>query len=253
MYFLYADESGDVGLNNSPTNYFCLSGFVVHELRWHETLESIISFRRYLKDQYGLKLREEFHAAHYINKPGELKRIAKSLRLKILRDIIDFEANLSDISIINVVVDKSTKPDGTDVFELAWTTLIQRFHNTLSHKNFSGPQNADDRGILFVDQTDEVKLRKLSRKMRRYNPIPSAYGSSFLEVPITTIVEDAVHKNSHHSYFIQLADVNAYFLYQKYEACKYIKRKGGKNYFSRLDSSLCTVASRNHPEGIVER
>ena len=39
MYFLYADESGDVGLNNSPTNYFCLSGFVVHELRWHETLE----------------------------------------------------------------------------------------------------------------------------------------------------------------------------------------------------------------------
>ena len=253
MYFLYADESGDVGLNNSPTSYFCLSGFVVHELRWHETLESIIQFRKYLKDTYGLKLRDEIHAAHYIHKPGELSRIAKSMRLKLLRDVIDFQSNLPDVSIINVVVDKTNKPEGTDIFEMAWTTLIQRFHNTLSHKNFPGPQNADDRGILFVDETDELKLRNLSRKMRRYNPVPSMYGGSSLAAPITTIVEDAVHRNSKHSYFIQLADVNAYFLYQKYEPCSYVKKKGGKNYFSRLNPVLCTVASRNHPEGVVLR
>jgi len=253
MYFLYADESGDVGLDNSPTNYFCLSGFVVHELRWHETLEAIIDFRKHLKNKYGLKLREELHAAHYIHKPGDLKRIEKSLRLKILRETIDFQAGLSDVSIINVVVDKRDKPDTTDIFEMAWTTLIQRFHNTLSHKNFPGPQNADDRGMLIVDRTDEVKLRNMTRRMRRYNPIPSMYGSVSLAMPITTIVEDAVHRDSHHSYFIQLADVNAYFLYQKHEPCKYVKRKGGKNYFSRLATALCTVASRNHPEGIVIR
>jgi len=83
MYFLYADESGDVGLTNSPTHYFCLSGFVVHELRWHEALEATIGFRKYLRDTYGLKLREELHAAHYIHKPGDLRRIPKSIRLKI--------------------------------------------------------------------------------------------------------------------------------------------------------------------------
>lgn len=119
MYFLYADESGDVGLKNSPTNYFCLSGFVVHELRWHETLESIIQFRKYLKETYSLKLRDEIHAAHYIHKPGELSRIAKSMRLKLLRDVIDFQSNLSDVSIINVVVNKTNKPEGTDIFEMA--------------------------------------------------------------------------------------------------------------------------------------
>lgn len=253
MYFLYVDESGDTGLNNSPTRYFCLSGLVFHELRWHETLEAVIDFRRYLKSTYGLKLREEIHAAHYIHKPGKLNRIVKSLRLKILRDIIDFESNLSDISIINVVVDKSNKKQTDDIFEIAWTTLIQRFHNTISHKNFAGPQNPDDRGMLIVDQTDEVKLRNLSRKMRRYNPIPSMFGSSSLAMPITTLVEDAVHRNSQHSYFIQLADVNAYFLFQKYQCCSYVKRKGGRNYFSRLAPVLCTVASRNHVEGIVER
>ncbi len=253
MYFLYADESGDVGIENSPTKYFCLSGFVVHELRWHETLEAIIEFRRYLRNQYGLKLREELHAAHYIHKPGELRRIKKSLRLKILRDTIDFQASLPDVTIINVVVDKQNKTEEVDIFEMAWTTLIQRFHNTLSHKNFPGPQNADDRGMLVVDRTDEVKLRNMTRRMRRYNPVPSAYGGAPLAVPITTIVEDAVHRDSLHSYFIQLADVNAYFLFQKYNPCKYVKKKGGKNYFSRLGPVLCTIASRNHPEGIVLR
>ncbi|MES9861827.1 MAG: DUF3800 domain-containing protein [Candidatus Thiodiazotropha sp. 4PDIVS1] len=195
MYFLYADESGDVGTKNSPTKYFCLSGFVVHELRWHETLEAII----------------------------------------------------------NVVVDKQNKAQEIDVFEMAWTTLIQRFHNTLSYKNFPGPQNADDRGMLVVDRTDEVKLRNMTRRMRRYNPIPSAYGGASLAKPITTIVEDAVHRDSLHSYFIQLADVNAYFLLQKYDPCKYVKNKGGTNYFSRLNSALCTVACKSHSQGIVVR
>lgn len=253
MYFLYADESGDVGLNASPTRFFCLSGFVVHELRWHETLDAIIEFRRNLKRRYGFKLRDELHAAHLLHNLGELARIPKSLRLRLLRDAIDFQAALPDVCIINVIVDKSAKSPGSDIFEIAWTTLIQRFHNTLSHKNFPGPQNADDKGLLVVDQTDEVKLRNLSRRMRRYNPVPSAYGLGHRAIPITTLVEDAVHRNSRHSYFIQLADVNAYFLYQKYQACGYVLRKGARNYFSRLAPVLCTVASRTHPEGIVER
>lgn len=253
MYFLYADESGDVGTNGSPGQYFCLSGFVVHELRWHDTLDELIKFRRYLRSRYGFKLREEIHAAEFMHKPGDLARIPKSLRLKILRDTIDFQANLPDVSIINVIVDKATKPVGADIFEIAWTTLIQRFHNTLSRKNFPGPQNPDDRGMLVVDRTEEVKLRGLSRRMRRYNPVPKAYGNGAFALPITTLVEDAVHRDSAHSYFIQLADVNAYFLKQRYHPCKYVQRKGARNYFNRLGPALCTVASRTNPEGIVER
>jgi Protein of unknown function (DUF3800) len=38
MYLMYVDESGDPGLNNSPTRYFTLTGMVVHEQRWHETV-----------------------------------------------------------------------------------------------------------------------------------------------------------------------------------------------------------------------
>lgn len=252
MYLLYADESGDIGRNNSPTRFFCLSGLVVHELCWNDTLEAIINFRRRLRQVYGLKLREEIHAAAFIQKPGEMRRIPKSMRLRLLRDTLEFQASLINVNIINVVVDKAKPARANDVFKIAWQTLIQRFHNTLFRNNFPGTPNPKDQGMLIVDQTDEVKLRNLSRRMRRYNPTPSLSGG-FCHVPTDMIVEDAVHRNSLHSYFIQLADVNAYFLQQKYDPCGYIKTKGGRNFFNRLAPVLCKVASSAHPLGIVER
>lgn len=253
MYLLYVDESGDQGLVNSPTGLYALSGLVVHELRWTQTLEAIIDFRRSLKKRYGLKLREEIHSGYFIHKPGALSRIAKSLRLRLLRDVLDFQSQLSGISIINIVVDKSNKPAGTDIIDIAWTTLIQRFHNTISYKNFPGPQNPQDYGLIVADQTDEKKLRTILRRMRRFNPVPSRIQSGTRNILIDTIVEDVVHRDSLHSYFIQLADVNVYFLMQKHKACSYVKKKGAANYFVRLDPVLCKRASGSNQWGIVYR
>lgn len=252
MYLLYVDESGDIGMEGSPTRYFVLSGFVVHELRWHQTLDAVIGFRKRLRAQYGLKLREEIHAGNLLHKPKRLARIPKHLRLLLLRDVLDFEASLPDINILNVMVDKRGKTTSYDVFENAWRALIQRFHNTISHRNFPGPQNPDDFGLLVVDRTDEPKLRSLARRLRRFNPIPSTSGAGYQQVPITTLVEDAVHRDSHHSYFIQLADVNSYFLTQKIAPCGYIRRKGARNFFDRLDPVLCKFASRTNALGIVQ-
>jgi hypothetical protein len=251
VYLLYVDESGDVGSRPGSSRYFALSGLVVHELRWHDTLQRVVDFRRGLRDKYGLKLRDEIHASHFIHSPGELSRIPKSLRLRILRDVIDMQATLPDVSIMNVIVDKQAKPADYDVFMSAWRALVQRFENTNSHRNFPGPRNADDFGVLIVDQTDEVKLRTLTRQLRVYNPVPSIDGIGYRQLPIKTVVEDAVHRNSVHSYFVQLSDVNAYFLYQKHGAAGYIERKGARNYFDRLDPVLCKVASNTDAQGIV--
>ena len=154
MYVVYVDESGDVWSKTGSSRYFALSGFVVHELRWHDTLDSIIDFRKHTRVKYGLKLREEIHASHFIHSPGDLARIAKSIRLRLLRDVIDFQAGLPDVSILNVVVDKNGKPADYDVFQFAWRALIQRFENTVTHRNFPGPQNPQDFGLLVVDQTE---------------------------------------------------------------------------------------------------
>jgi hypothetical protein len=43
---MYVDESGDTGLDGSPTDHFVLTGFVVHEADWLDYLERLIAFRR---------------------------------------------------------------------------------------------------------------------------------------------------------------------------------------------------------------
>ncbi len=251
MYLLYVDESGDIGLAGSSTRYFVLSGIVVHELRWRSTLENILRFRKELRASYGLKLRHEIHASAFIHAPKDLVYIPKWNRLRILRDVVTFESNLTDISIINVVVDKSMKPEGFDVFDCAWKTLLQRFHNTIQHKNFPGPQNPDERGIVIADETDGNKLRHILRRMRRYNPVPNMYGAGFRMIDLDLMIEDPVHRHSGDSYSIQLADVNAYLLTQRLNPCGYIRKKGGRGYFDRLDPVLCKVASKTDAQGIV--
>jgi hypothetical protein len=151
VFFLYVDESGDPGIGSSPTRYFALSGIVIHELAWLKVLDQIVDFRKDLRNRYTLKLREEIHSAAFIHKPGELQRIAKSIRLHILGRVLAFEARMDDFNVINVVVDKQGKENNFDVFDHAWKFLFQRFHNTIINKNFRGPKNPDERGLVIVD------------------------------------------------------------------------------------------------------
>jgi len=253
VYLMYVDESGDCGLVNSPTRHFVLTGLVVHELRWQICLDQIIDFRRRMSQSFGLGMREEVHAAAFISRPGILaQRITRNDRLAILRAFADELASMSDLNLINVVVDKDGKAS-YDVFAKAWTALIQRFENTLAHRNFAGPQNPDDRGTLFPDHTDDKKLTLLLRKMRRYNPIPNQleYGPGYRNIALTKIIEDPNFRASDHSYFIQAADLAAYLLYQSMVPNAYIKRKSAHNYFRRLEPILCKVASSTDPLGIV--
>lgn len=213
---------------------------VVHELRWKQTLDELIQFRRNLKARFGLRLREEIHASPLLSKPGPLARIHKSERLEILRRYADKLASMPHLSFINVVVDKKTKPANTDVFELAWKVLVQRFENTLAHHNFAGPRNPDDMGMIFPDRSEEKKHNALLSKMRAYNPIPNVMAAGFRNLQIRCVVEDANFRDSAHSYFIQSVDVAAY-----------MKKKSGQNYFNRLAPVLCRVATPRDPRGVV--
>lgn len=252
MYLMYVDESGDVGLVNSPTRYFVLVGLVLHELRWQQTREETITFRRDLKQQFGLRLREEVHASEMISHPGSLARIPKHQRLEIVRRHADKLASMPDLSLVCVVVDKQGKAADYNVFERAWETLIQRFENTLAHRNFSGPNNADDRGMLFPDHTDDKKLNALLRRMRVYNPVPNqpAFGGGYRNLTLRSVIEDANFRDSAHSYFVQAVDVCAYLLYQHLTPSSYMRRKSGQNYFRRLDPIICKVVTRQ-PDGVV--
>jgi len=252
MYLMYVDESGDDGIANSPTDFYILSGLVLHELRWRDCVGRIYEFRKRMKAKFGLRIREEIHAAHMVNRPGELCRIPKNDRLAILRHFVDEIARLPDVNAINVVVNKRVKCPGDDIFSLAWRALIQRFENTISYRNFPGPANSDDRGIIFPDETNIKKLRGLVRRMRYYNPVPNdpAYGG-FRNLCLIHTIEDPNPRASHDSFLIQAVDTIAYFLLQKEKPCIYARRSGAYKYFDRLDPILCKRAARNDLQGIV--
>lgn len=253
---MYIDESGDVGLGvHTPTRYFVLSGLIVHEVRWSAYLDELIRFRQMLKTRFGFRLREEFHASQLMSSPGTLKRIPKHHRLEILRLYADQLALMKDFDVINIVVDKQGKSPDYDVFETAWTALIQRFENTMNHENFRASPNlyGNERGMLIPDATDDKKLRQLLRRMRRYNPVPnqSQYGKGIRNLTLTRIIEDPFTKDSADTFFIQSVDLIAYLLYQKLNPNSYMKKKSGQNYFDRLDPILCKVAASNDPLWVV--
>lgn len=252
MYLMYVDESGDCGLVNSPSRYFVLCGLVLHELRWRPYLDELISLRRDFRATFGLKLREEIHAGAMLNHPGALARIAKHQRLEIIRRHADRLAAMPDFSLIGVVVDKHGKSADYDVFDKAWQALIQRFENTLSARNFPGPKNPDERGMLFPDHTDDKKLVRLLRRMRNYNPVPNqaAFGSGYRNLMLRYVIEDANLRDSEHSLFVQAVDLAAFLLYQSVAPSSFMRRKSGHNYFRRLDPIVCKVASRA-PDGLV--
>ena len=262
MYLMYVDDSGDCGMpsDGSPSNLFCLSGLVVHELRWRETMAQLVRFRHWLKAKYRVYLDDELHAAAMINKPSQvamsLQRLTKHQRLAIVRHFADEIATLADVSIINVVVDKRSGrvPNKDEVFRWAWYALFQRFENTIRYRNFPGPKNDYDRGLIFPDNTDGQKLTRYLDAMRRSNhlKVQQAPGSFFYkDEPIQVIIEDPVLRDSKGSYLIQAADCAAFLLKQSVEPSAYMKRHGGNAYLDRLDRVLCKQASKKDRRGIV--
>lgn len=252
MYMMFVDESGDTGLIASPTRYFILSGMVIHELRWQSTLQQLQDFRQRMRARYALRMRDEIHAVDMISRrPGELARIAKHDRLAIVRNLMNEVAKLPDVNVISVVVDKSSKSLGYDVFDSAWRALIQRFENTIRHRNFPGPANPDERGMIFADRTDEKKLTALLRRMRHYNPIPSMRGSGYRQIAIQNVIGDPVYTDSARSYFVQTVDVIAYTLQQQLNPNSYMRKKSGGNLYKILDPVLCKRAALGNHQGIV--
>jgi hypothetical protein len=178
-------------------------------------------------------MKEEIHASVFLSGRVLLKNdIKRNDRLDILKKCIDWLGSRNDISIISIRVDKANH---ADPFERAWQLLVQRFENTLLHKNFPGPFN-NDCGMIFSDNTNGGKLVKLIRQMRRYNPIPGMvqFGGGARNIPLKSIIEDPSFRDSGHSLVLQLADVVAYFAKQVYEPNKYVLSKGAKTFYSRL-------------------
>jgi len=248
MQLMYVDESGDPGDHIYSSPHFILSGLVIDQGDWMTFLDRLKTFRKHIKNTYGLNQRTEIHSSELIrvNKIEEYKKISKSGRINILRDYCTQIPTIFDTAkLINVCIDISQHA-GIDIFQLAWQRLIQRYDTYLK-------RDAKDLGIVVSDDTDSVKLQQLMRKMRIYNPTPSHFSSSAYNAPADNIVEDAFGRSSHHSYFIQSVDVVAHVLYRKEYPKGSLKKYGLEKQFHKFSPILLKKASKSDPYGIVRK
>ncbi len=240
MFLMYVDESGDPGKVNSPTDYFILTGLILHESNWNKIMADLTDFRRMLKNTKGLRTDEEIHTINFINRPGELKRIKRNDRLDILKKCLDWLAKRPDISILTVAVNK-TKVEN-DVFCLAWESLMLGFEAVLDAGKLSFQKSDDESGIILPDNTDGLKLNEIVRQLRRNKA----------ERSLKFVIEEPLMKDSRYSFIHQMVDVVAYFAHQKFEQNRFVKKFSGQNYYARLKPVIVFPWQNVDEVGILE-
>ncbi len=258
---MYVDESGDPGLwppgtpaHLRPSSHYILTGVIIPASHWQAFLTIMVGIKRTMRQNYGLRVRDELHGAELIHPRGNkiYKRIGSrkrriSLYSYALREVA---AQMPQTKIVNVHLNKvnphypSSTAKGADPEERAWEWLIQRFSNHLSR------DCDEDLGMILADETNEVKVRRVVRKIRVHNQVSSMYGGSY-SVSVNNIVEDPIMRNSQHSYFVQIADLVSHALYRKlYQKGSYRKYNIDR-LFDLVDPLLLKVANRKDPQGIV--
>ena len=108
--------------------------------------------------------------------------------------------------------------------------------------------------MVITDATAGRTLLRMVRRMAVFNYVPNdpRYGGS-RNIPIVRIIEDPYGKDSAETLPIQMCDVVAYFLHQRFKPNAYVRRQRAQHYYDRLMPVLNTHASRSDPLGIVRR
>jgi hypothetical protein len=236
MHFVYIDESKD-------ESYCVYSALAIPVDKWHEHLSKVQEFRRGLKKSDGIYVKAELHAWKFVSGRGRISasHVSRQRRCEIFRETLEFITTLEGVKLFNAFSPRSQELE-------AFQYLVTRVDRTMLEWN--------SRALLICDSGNEGTLRKLVRKMRRYNPIPSQYGCwedgrITKNFPLTHIVEDPFFHRSEDSYFIQLVDFCAYALLRTENPTIKSQQCRISEAFKALEPILVLEASRKDPLGII--
>lgn len=273
----YVDESYD-------PEYFCLSAIGIKHQNWRDCFDRIKEHRKNLKQDYGIYIRKEIHARELISGRGKIapEPINKHTRSRIYHGLLQLITTLPEVVLFNVCLEvKGRKDPQLD----AWDRLLNRIERAMVgyeqveialRKQLlaktaplldSATQDSlslrlldyAPRALIIADESRENEITKAYRKMTVFNPIPSRYGSwgasKQKNIPLARIIEDPVFKESHQSFFVQLADCAAFSLLKKEAAPTGVVAKYKiDQFFEECLASICFKrASRTDRLGIVRR
>ena len=189
MYFCYVDESGDSGKVKSPTSLFALAAVLVDDKRWREAREHVSNFRRSLEGKFGVKFNDKLRASDIVHNRGDFRNSGMSFqeRMALYEEAMQFQQKCGVMCVFAVAVQKDRAGE-RDVGDIAWEMAIAR----ASHFGHEAGENVH----FLPDRGHGTLITKKIAQMR--------------EREATNIVEDPSDRNSRDSWFVQLADLNAY-------------------------------------------
>lgn len=191
----YVDESGDPGKAKGSSQSFTLGALLIDADRWQPIDVDVQEFRRYLNQRFGLPpsveiksktlIRNTQVSREYLLQPNDRRLIYKA-HFDFLR--------ANNIATFSIVGHKALKQSVQDSYELVWKKLFEQIQHC---ESFSGFTNF----LLFHDEGENRLIKKIAREAR--------LNARKQNLPIKAI-EDPVARDSHHSHFIQFADLVAY-------------------------------------------
>ena len=207
----YFDESGDDGVENYSSETFILTATYMHASNWNDNYNLLKKFRSFIKEQYKIPIKEEFHTADFFTdkNPYRKYKLTATQRKEIVILYAKVIANLKG-KIINTIIDKENIIKKTyPVLSNALTYTIQRIEN-----------DSDWRYLIISDKGRISIMKKTARSIRNYNPINSMFTDfTYINSPIKNMIEDILEKDSKESYFIQISDFVSYIVNLYYKYC----------------------------------
>jgi hypothetical protein len=238
MHLVYLDDSRDEKLAVA-------TALLLPAERWNDAFAIVRQWRRDLKGSDGIYVYKEFHATDFVAGRGRISTgtVGKRRRSQIFGEALSLVTKLPGVALFNAIANH-------DEEDVAYEFILNRINRTLQ------PDVWDNYALLLWDEGKEAEHRKLTRRMRVRNPIPSKYGEwpqgTFTKnIVLDRIIEDPLFKDSAHSYFIQLVDFCAYALLRRENPVASKSRYGIDQAFARLQPVCFKNANRSDPDGVV--
>ena len=276
-WIYYVDESYD-------SERFCLTAIGLKGSTWRAAFEIVKEYRTQLKDSDGILFRTEVHARDLTRGRGSLgpKVVGKWRRSRIFYEFLELLAALPDVHLFNVCLEMTGRSDP----QLdAWDRLLNRLNRMCEARNRQenalrrrlvtdvqenlGSPAAEEierrlipytaHAIIIADRGREREIVRLKRKLSVINYLPSRFGSwgdsASKNIPLTHFVEDALFRDSAHSYFIQMADCAAFALLKReVPPTPQVRKYGIQKAFEAHLTGICVrQASTSDALGIVRK
>ncbi|OQX62638.1 MAG: hypothetical protein B6I38_08765 [Anaerolineaceae bacterium 4572_5.1] len=253
MYIMYVDESGDPGAK-SPVRHYILSALIIPSVDWQTSFERHHQMRRQLNSKYHFPVRAELHASALVDTRhggSYVRRLGgRKTRMRLFQDVMQsIPSVFPTAKVISIFVDKDKAENSLfkreNYLTLAWDYLANRYHRFLEKDCGNAP------GIIVGDDTANVTVRALLRKMRVHNLMPSRYSpEGFYNAPVKNIIEDPFFRQSHHSYFVQMVDMISHSLYRKLYVKGSYRRYNLHAFFNYLEPIVLKSATTKDPENL---